>query len=201
MAENIQAIIFDMGGVILRSIDYSPRSALAKKYGLTLKQLENLVFENETAKLAMLGKISEPQHWKTVCDLLQVPPEGRKAFEDDFWQGDRLDGELIDFLDSMRPKIKVALLSNAWTGARQSLLEKHACKDVFDVSIFSYEVGMAKPDPAIYRLILERLGVAASSSIFVDDNKQNIESAAALGIHAIRFLDPEQAIRDIRALL
>ena len=201
MTEKIQAVIFDMGGVLLRSEDYGPREALANKYCLSLNQFEDLVFENETARLATVGKIPETAHWKAVCNTLKVPMEQIKSFEDDFWKVDSLDSELIDFLDSLRPKIKTALLSNAWNGARQALLNRHACRDVFDVSIFSYEVALAKPDPEIYKLILKRMNVKATEAIFLDDNLQNIESAAALGIHAIHFHSAAQAMEEIRKLL
>lgn len=108
---------------------------------------------------------------------------------------------MIDYLGSLRPKYKTGLLSNAWTDAREALFDGHRCKDVFDVSVFSFEIGMAKPDPAIYRYILAKLQTKAENSIFVDDNLQNIEAAAALGIHAIHFKNHQQCIEDIQALL
>lgn len=201
MAGTIKAVVFDMGGVLLRSENYAPRIALAKKYGLTLKQLEDLVFNSESAALATVGKLTDLEHWAQVCNSLNVPYEDRGIFEEDFWKGDRLDKELIDFLDSLRPGIKTGLLSNAWVGTREILKNRHACRDVFDVSIFSYEVGLAKPDPEIYRLILEYLKVDSCETIFLDDNQENVESANVLGFHAILFTDREQALKEIRALL
>jgi putative hydrolase of the HAD superfamily len=81
------------------------------------------------------------------------------------------------------------------------LTKKYACIDAFDVSMFSYEVGMAKPDPSIYYLILNRLHVAPSEAIFVDDFSANIQAASEVGIHAVHFLNREQAIAEIRGLL
>jgi epoxide hydrolase-like predicted phosphatase len=201
MANTIKAVIYDMGGVILKSEDYAPRITLAKTYGLSRQELEDQIFDSETAYLATIGKISERDHWKRVFDVLHVPLEQQQDFENAFWAGDRLDTELIDFLDSLRPEIKTALLSNAWTGTRQSLFEKYGSKDVFDISVFSYEVRLAKPDPAIYRLMLSRLEIQPEEGIFLDDNLQNIEAANLLGIHGIHFKGREQAIREIRALL
>ena len=201
MVQQIEAVIFDMGGVILRSDDLTPREKLAQRFGLSREQLEELVFYNDSAALATIGKIDEKDHWKVVCNTLKVSEEERTDFEAAFWQGDRLDNTLINFLRSLRPQYKTGLLSNAWTGTRDTLLRIQACMDAFDVSIFSYEVGLAKPDAAIYREILKRLGVEAPAAIFLDDNLSNVESAAALGMHAIRFLNQQQAIQDIRALL
>jgi putative hydrolase of the HAD superfamily len=201
MHDQIQAVIYDMGGVFLRSESYISRIALAKTYGLSLQQLEDQVFDSKTAQLATLGKISEESHWNSICDTLNVPVDNREDFQTAFWQGDQLDRDLIDFLGSLRPALKTGLLSNAWSNARQALTEKHQCRDVFDVYLFSCEVGLAKPDPAIYKLILERLGVKAREAIFLDDNVQNVGAAAKLGIHAIRFLNHTQALQDIQALL
>ncbi|MHC1739614.1 MAG: HAD family hydrolase [Anaerolineaceae bacterium] len=201
MPTKIEAVIFDMGGVILRSEDLTERTRLAKSYGLTLDQLQELVFESETAHLATLGKITEVDHWKTIKDTLNVPEEKRTAFEEAFWAGDRVDHELVNFLGSLRPKIKTGLLSNAWAGAREALIEKYACRNVFDTLVFSCEVGLAKPDPAIYELILERMKVKPEAAIFLDDFQRNLDAAAQLGIHAVRFINQAQAITDIKALL
>jgi putative hydrolase of the HAD superfamily len=174
---------------------------LAKTYGLSERQLEDLVFESDTAMQATVGKLSQEDHWRTVCDTLGVPEYKRSAFEDAFWAGDQLDLTLIDFLGSLRPAYRTGLLSNAWMGTRQMLFERYACRNVFDISVFSYEVGLAKPDRAFYELILTRLGVRAEAAVFLDDNRQNIEAATQLGIHAIHFHNREQALNAMRALL
>ncbi len=197
----IKAIIFDMGGVILRTHDYATREATAKKLGLSEEAYEELVFTSPSGMDATVGKIDEREHWFIVWNTLHVPAELQPKYEADFWAGDRLDDRLVDFLRSLKGNYTTALLSNAWSNARQSLTEKYHCMDAFDVSVFSYEVGLAKPNPAIYRLILERVGVDADEAIFLDDNKDNIESAAKMGIHAIRFANTEQAIQNITELL
>jgi epoxide hydrolase-like predicted phosphatase len=67
--------------------------------------------------------------------------------------------------------------------------------------IISAEVGLAKPDPRIYQLALEKLGVQAGDSIFLDDFKENVEAARAVGMLAIHFVDPQTAIAELNALL
>lgn len=198
---NIKAIIFDMGGVILRTYDYSAREATAKNLGLSEDAYEALVFNSQSGMDATLGKIDEREHWQIVWQTLNVPPALQPDYEAAFWAGDQLDERLIDFLRSQQGKFTTALLSNAWSNARRSLTEKYQCMDAFDVSVFSCEVGLAKPDQAIYTLILERVGVEPGQAIFVDDNKDNIESAAQMGIHAIRFFTTDQTIREINGLL
>jgi putative hydrolase of the HAD superfamily len=201
VAGQIKAVIFDMGGVFLRTDSPEPREALAKNYGLTRTQLEELVFETESAALATVGKISQEEHWENIYTSLSIPGEKRQWFRDEFWRGDTLDADLVGFLGTLRPEFRTGLLSNAWTGTREMLLEKYHCPEVFDVKVFSYEVHMAKPDPIIYRHILSVMQVEPEETIFLDDNKGNIASACDMGIHGIRFLNHQQAIEDIRAFI
>jgi epoxide hydrolase-like predicted phosphatase len=75
--------------------------------------------------------------------------------------------------------------------------------ELFEVVVDSAFVGLRKPDPAIYELTLERLGggVQASDCVFVDDLEVNCETARALGMTAVRFVDAEQAIPEIESAL
>jgi len=69
------------------------------------------------------------------------------------------------------------------------------------VVVDSAFVGMRKPDPAIYELTLERLGVMAEECVFVDDLELNCEAARALGMTAVRYERAEQAIPELRSAL
>lgn len=201
MAQHIKAVIFDMGGVILRTDDLTFRQELANRYGVTEDQLEDIVFNSPTAKVASLGQISEREHWKEVFARLNVRPEDEQAFQDAFWAGDSCDQGLVQFLRDFRPHCKTGLLSNAWSGAREILTQKYQVIDAFDTSIFSYEVGMAKPDPAIYHFILDRMQVKPEEALFLDDFEANILAANQVGIRGVRFLNRDQAMKDILAIL
>jgi putative hydrolase of the HAD superfamily len=73
--------------------------------------------------------------------------------------------------------------------------------EAFDVVILSAEVGLVKPDPAIYQLALDQLGVAAEAAVFLDDFRENVDGARQVGLQAIQFRTTEQAISDLEALL
>ena len=126
----------------------------------------------------------------------------------DFWQGDDLDEDLVAYVRGLRPRFQTGLISNAWLELRD-LLENHwhiddAFDDLviaFDDLVISAEVGLAKPDPAIYKLALERLNVEADRTIFVDDFSHNIAAAAEIGMHAVHFANPDQAIADVNQLI
>jgi putative hydrolase of the HAD superfamily len=127
--------------------------------------------------------------------------EEAPQLETEFFAGDSVDRRLVDYIRSLRPKHATALLSNAWGGLREKLDKEWGILDAFDQVVISAEVGLAKPDPLIFALTLERLKVTASEAVFVDDFTENTEAAAAAGLQAVRFLNTDQVIRDLEALL
>lgn len=68
----------------------------------------------------------------------------------------------------------------------------------FDVLVWSYQLGIAKPDPEIYRHALERLGTAPGETLFIDDKRENIDAAVKLGMRGMVFTNPEDLRGQIR---
>ncbi len=198
---DIRGIIWDMGGVILRTEDAAPRVELATRFGLTREELEDLVFHCEVSDRATVGQIGEEQVWQDVCTRLKVPPEQAATIQQGFWGGDRLDIELMDYIRALRPRYRTALLSNAWPDLRRILQERWRILDAFDEVIISAEVGLMKPDPRIYHLAVERLGVTPTQAVFIDDFPLNVRAAQDCGLHAIRFRNPAQARAELEQLL
>lgn len=198
----IRAVIWDMGGVILRTEDPAPRLRLAQRLGIARADLERIVFESESAQLAQRGLITAEAHWLNLARQLNLPPEELEAFERAFWSGDRVDQKLVQYIRSLRPRHQTALLSNAWSSTRRLLGSyPEPFLDVFDEVIFSAEVKLAKPDPEIYHLMLNRLGVPAHQAVFVDDFVENVEGARAAGLHAILFKSASQTVDALKPLL
>jgi len=198
---SIRAVIWDMGGVLVRTENQAPREHLAQRYGITLKDLYGLVFDSEAAIQATVGQVPEEAVWQNVAATLHLDANELAAFMQEFWAGDNLDAGLYQFVKDLHVNYKVGLLSNAWSGARLALDSRYHMLGVFDVTIFSAEVGLVKPDPRIFQLVLGRLGVEASQAIFVDDFPANIEAARALGIHAVSFNNSLQARQDIMQII
>jgi len=191
---DLRAVLWDMGGVLLRNMVPEPRIRLAELYGMSESQLEELVFENPVSKKATIGEAGIEELWEYVREALQLDPQKLAEFVVTFWSSDRVDEELVDFIQSLRPNYKIGLLSNSFIDARQSLSKRFpGLLNIFDEIVFSSEVKMAKPDPRIYCLMLDKLGLEPESTIFVDDFRENVEAAHALGIHAIQFRNSRQA--------
>jgi len=195
----IRAVLFDLGGVILRTEHEAPRQHLAGRLGVEYEDLVLAVFESETSRQASLGVIREEEHWQAVAKRLKHPREA-ELIRDEFFAGDAIDHALVEFLRSVKSKFKTGLISNAWSGLRQYIID-HKFEDAFDHMIISAEVGVVKPDAKIYLMALEQLGVSPNEAVFVDDFIENVKGAQAVGMSAIHFKDPESALTELKGLL
>ena len=196
---SIRAVYFDLGGVILRTEDRSPRTKLAEEFGLDYAGIENVVFDSVSGRQATSGAISETQHWRSVAQALKRPEEAWEPIRDGFFGGDQLDARLLDYMRSLRPAIKVGLISNAWDGMRAWIIA-HQFEDAFDGLTISSEVGIAKPERGIYEYALRQLGVQPDEAVFFDDLPENVQGAQALGMQAYVFWSTEAAIAEIKRL-
>jgi glucose-1-phosphatase len=201
MIEKIKAVIWDMGGVILRTNGETSRQKLAREFNLPVSDLYSLVFNSPSAEKATIGLISENDHWESVADVLGMSYDWIQEFQDRFWADDEVDRKLIEFIKSLNKNFKTGLLSNAWSGARQALNQRNACDTVFQYSMFSYDVRLRKPDIRIYQRMLDLMEVKPAEAIFVDDLAENIQGAISAGIHGIQFLSTDQAIADVNILV
>ncbi len=197
----IRAVFWDMGGVILRTEDHSGRERWEKRLGLAPGDLARLVFDGEASRKAVLGRASEEDIWTWVLARLGLPESERTPLSTDFFAGDRVDRRLVDFIRGLRPGVKTGMITNAWPNVRHYLEKEWHVADAFDLIVVSAEAGLIKPDPRIYRLAFDGLGVSADEAVFVDDVAENIAGAEAVGMRGIRFLNPDQAMGKVRELL
>ncbi|TRV80107.1 HAD-IA family hydrolase [Streptomyces sp. 130] len=96
---------------------------------------------------------------------------------------------------------RLALLSNSFGLDPFNPYEHVGIWDLFDVHVVSELEGLAKPDPAIYRLALERIGLPSERCVFVDDHEVNLPPAAELGITTVHVTDEDRAVAELEALL
>jgi epoxide hydrolase-like predicted phosphatase len=195
-----QAVFFDLGGVIVRTEYQAPRQHLAERLGLDYDDLVQAVFESETARRASLGEISEEEHWESLARRFRCKPSEIESLRGEFFGGDIVDHELIEFIRSLRPRFKTGVISNAWSGLRQYMID-HKFDDAFDSLTISAEVGAVKPEAKIYQIALQATKVPAEAAIFVDDFAQNVEGAKTVGMAGVHFRDPAKAVAELEALL
>jgi glucose-1-phosphatase len=198
---SIRAVIWDLGGVILRTEDPTPRQELADRLGMPRSDLEELVFHSPSGMRAQHGEISVEEHWENLRKTLHLSAQEMPAVRQAFWGGDRIDLDLLEDIRRLRTHYKVGLLSNAFWDLRRVITEEWKFADVFEEMVISSEVGVMKPDARIYHLALERLGVMPAQAVFIDDFQRNVEGARAVGIPTIHFQNRGQAWRELQSLL
>lgn len=199
---HIRAVIFDLGGVLLRTNSQQPRIELATRFGISPSELEEIIFYNPISQKAERGEASVDQVWVEIASLLNRPVEEMPEIQRKYFEADQVDFDLIKLIQQLRGQYKTALLSNTWfvdlpTWMRDTL----QIPDTFDVIISSAYHRMAKPEPGIFQLALDMVGAQPEETVFVDDNEKNIAAANALGIHTIRFKNAEQARNELLNLL
>ncbi len=161
----IRAVFFDLGGVILRTEYQAPRQQLAERLGMEYDDLDRIVFNSETGLQASTGAITSRQHWEAVMKRLKRPLEELELIRDEFFAGDIIDRDIVNFLRSLRGTHKTGLISNNWSDLRDYLVREKII-DAFDHIIISAEVGVAKPEPEIFRIAARAgRGKARRSSI------------------------------------
>lgn len=109
---------------------------------------------------------------------------------------------VVSYVQSLKGQYKLGMLSNVYS---RDGIERHfapgVLDDLFEVIVASGEVGVEKPDPKIYYLTAEKLGVAPEECLFIDDIGRFTAAAEAVGMQTVTFLDPYISIDDIKQKL
>lgn len=127
---------------------------------------------------ASLGQITAAAFWASAGI--------EAALEDEYLSRIRLIEGVPDFLRAAQSAFAgIAFLSNDVSEWSRKLRERHGLAAAISTWIISGDVGLRKPTPEIYRVLLRRLGVPASQVVFVDDRVENLDAARALGIHTV----------------
>ncbi len=197
----IKAIIWDVGGVLERTEKPQPRKDLAEWLGLPILELETIIFGNEDDYRIQLGQISMEEHKSHVAKKLNLSPTEIESVFTDFFAGDVLDLELIDYIRELKQKYSTAIISNYSKLLRSKINDEWKIGDAFDYIICSAEVSIMKPNPEIYQIALEQIGFPPEETIFIDDFLINIEAANNLGIHGLLFQNKKQTIIKLDTLL
>jgi HAD superfamily hydrolase (TIGR01509 family) len=197
----IRAVLFDFGGVLVRMVDDRPRLKLAEQLGVSLSHLDDLVFFSESAHKASRGEISVRMHWEAVRVSLGIQPQDMPGFLQQYWSADDVNWELLEYIRQLHPGYKVGLVSNAWDDLRQTMHTRWDIDGLFDEMIISAEVGLVKPDPRIFHLAAQRLGIAPEEAVFIDDMLDNIEAARREGMQAVQFISTQQTLSELKTLL
>ena len=145
------------------------------------------------------GEEFERELARVLSEGLESPVAAEELVER-MLDGIELEPRMIDAVRRAREAgTATALLSNSWS-SRQYWVEGYEPTELFDAVIISGEVGLRKPDPRIYHLAAERLGLSPDVCVFVDDFRENVDAAAGVGMHALHHEDVELTLARLDTL-
>lgn len=196
----IKALFIDLDGVIrIWEPGYIPE--VEAKAGLPPGAFVKIAFAPDLLSQVVTGRISA-EEWRaeTGRRLRQIHPELDVTEMIKLWDEApaRVDEDVLALVRAVRREVPVSLISNA-TSRLPLELRQLGIENEFDYIFNTSDLGVAKPDPKVFHLIMDRVGVEAEHSFFVDDLAENVEAAAALGMraHLYKGVEPlRRALRD-----
>jgi epoxide hydrolase-like predicted phosphatase len=179
--------VFDFGGV-LWDMRWDVARTLSEQHGLPRSSIFETLYRTDAWRDIERG-IGDPEAWKARAHAELETRAGRPLppLHEEWRRSQRPIGTNLELVKRLRPPYKVSVLSNADGSLRGRLEGELRIHHLFDDVVCSAEVGMAKPEPEIFRLAAGRLGLDPAECVFVDDWDQNIEAAKGVGMTAIRY--------------
>lgn len=189
----IDAVVFDLGGVL---IDWNPRYLYRSVFGDDVAGME--WFLAEVCSPAWNAAQDAGRGWDEAVEeaIARHPDQAERirAYRDRWTEtlGEAL-APSVRLLDELRAgDCRLYALTNWSRETFPHARERYGFLAWFDGIVVSGEERLAKPDPAIFRLLMERHGLRPERTVFIDDSAGNVEAAARLGMHAIHFRDATQ---------
>jgi putative hydrolase of the HAD superfamily len=197
-----RGLLLDMGGVLTTDF-FAAIGAHCRRLGLPPDRFREVVTRHPRGRQLYRhierGEISQTTFEHGIADLLGVDSHG-------LLQGLLADAqpnaEMIEAVQGAREGgVRTGVITNSWGMEPFNPYEGYDLDQRFDVVVISGEVGLSKPDPAIYELAASRLGLPASACVFVDDIAGNLPPAHALGMATVHHVDNSATLDQLEHLL
>ena len=194
-----RAVLFDFGGVLTTPV-WDSFSAFCRAEGLDPETVRNL-FRTDPEALGDLrgletGALSEDEFERKFGARLGL--ENHEKLIDSMFAGMVPLAEMTDAVRAVHAGgLKTGLVSNSWSVDHY---DRDLLRELFDEVVISAEVKLHKPQPEIYLLAAEGIGVEPQACLFVDDLRENCEGAEAVGMTAIRHREPAETVARLEEL-
>jgi FMN phosphatase YigB (HAD superfamily) len=190
--DSIEAIFFDLGGVVVDFNHYQIAEKLLlkadKQDGLEPREIFMWLFHPDNGLCCAFdtGKISPEDLYSSICKKfgLSLSFKSFARTWSEIFTGNR---EIIQVINALAGHFRLFLISNTDPLHFQYILKTFPVIRLFEAWTLSYEVGLRKPDEKIYRAALLRSGVVPSRSVFIDDNRENVEAAEKVGMKGVHY--------------
>ena len=197
----LRAVVFDYGMVLTGPQDPTAYAALLRITGLTPDRLESFYWVDRHAYDE--GKLTGLAFWQKISRDAGLDLDNSAIEELNLWDA-RMWTTQNDAMLAWQQQLKkrgflTAILSNMGDNVHANMEREFGWLSQFDVLVWSYQLRMAKPDPAIYRHVLKELGTQPEETLFIDDRAVNVDAANALGMTGVLFTTVEQLRTDLIA--
>lgn len=199
----IKNVVFDVGNVMVR---WSPPEIVYRCFALAPESDANLeraqaLFRCETWRRLNLGQLTQAEAELTFqADLGLTADETRDVFFHVMDHQEMIEGTLEIARRLRQAGYRVFALTDNVHEIVAHLKSRHRFWDVFEGAVVSAEIGLMKPDAAIFRHLLQTFGLQPSETVFFDDVQGNIDGARAVGIEARLFTTADKCEQDLREL-
>jgi putative hydrolase of the HAD superfamily len=197
----LRAVVFDYGMVLTGPPDSAAHDALLGITGLPLERFESLYWADRHAYDE--GKLTGLAFWQKFIRQAGLKLPATTVDELNLWDARMWTTQnpaMLAWQEQLKQRgLLTAILSNMGDNVLANIEREFAWIHRFDVLVWSFQLHMAKPDPAIYLHTLNELDVEPAEMLFLDDKIENIEAARALGIQAILFSTVERLRSDLIA--
>jgi putative hydrolase of the HAD superfamily len=197
---NLRAVIFDYGEVLSRPANQSVYKQLVEISGLPEDLFQKYYWAYRLDYDAAI--LSGRTYWEKIAEEVGAkftPEQIERLIERDarMWM-DINEPMLAWAIEIKRAALLTAILSNMGEDVLRAMRQSFPWLAQFDALIWSCELGIVKPDPAIYLDAIEKLGVQPEEALFIDNLEVNVVGAEAAGLNALLFTNIEQLSRDLR---
>ncbi len=197
----LRAVVFDYGMVLTGPPDPEAHRAMLRITRLPPAHFDSLYWADRLAYDE--GKLNGITFWQKILRDAGLNPEPGvveelSALDARMWTTEN--PATLAWATQLKQRgLLTAILSNIGDNVLAGVERNFGWIHRFDVLVWSYQWHMAKPDPAIYRLVLEKLGTRPEETLFLDDKLVNVEAARALGMKALQFSTIERLRADLIA--
>ncbi len=198
-----RAVLFDFGGVLIRQ-DWDEYDAFCERNGLPARALRRALYGTAEWRALQTGEIDDRAVWRAAAIASLAEHCGDRAeglFDEWYARPIRLHDANIELANALAAAgVRVGLLSNAAPDLDTRMTEQYGVNVNWTDRVISGLVGLAKPDPAIYHLAAERIGLPETACFFIDDLAENIEAARGVGMGGHHFQGDYAALHaDLRS--
>jgi putative hydrolase of the HAD superfamily len=197
----LRAVVFDYGMVLSGPQDPGALAALLRITGLPLEKFEPLYWTDRHGYDE--GKFTGLEFWQKFIRDSGLSLDPGAASELNHWDArmwTTQNAAMLAWQIALKQRgFLTAILSNMGDNVLENMQREFDWLPRFDVLVWSYQLRLAKPDPAIYHHVLQQLGTRPEETLFLDDKLVNIEAARALGFKAIQFSSVERLRIDLIA--